>query len=119
MKEWVRLQPIKPVVILDSLSRFIENENSARDVHMFFRSISQLKRQGVTFIILHHLPKSDVETRGATELQAATDYGFQLTNVSPDRSELSRLRLQRVKTRSATPFGDSQSRLEFSIVGGE
>ncbi len=77
----------KPVVILDTLSNFLEGEeNSASDMREIKFDINQLRRKGaVAVLMLHHLPKNRTSNgtmatamRGSGELVGNLDLALTL-----------------------------------------
>lgn len=92
---------IKPLIIVDSLSAFIEgNENDAGDMRRFTHKLRRLADLGATVALIHHDGKgaSSSDFRGSTDFKASLDQSFHVVNIGPT-GLLDKLRLRVFKSR--------------------
>jgi archaellum biogenesis ATPase FlaH len=117
--QWVKSCELKPVIVIDSFGAFSDgtDENSATEVRQWMDGARRLANLGATVIILHNAStKSDGgrEFRGSTAFKDSTDVGYWVTNLNPDPSRLSTLRLRAFKARFAIA-----PEIVFRYVDGE
>ena len=82
---WAMRQRIPPLIVLDSLVRFMPgDENSTDAPKAFWERIKKLNGAGCSFLILHHAGKgaSTKEGRGSTDITAGCDFKYLLTKPS-------------------------------------
>jgi AAA domain len=87
---WAKTQDPKPVIILDTLTRFMEDdedENLVTDVRRFWTRTTALTDLGCAVLVMHHAGKGEnTKTyRGSTDITAKVDFHFVLKNKSPNR----------------------------------
>ncbi|MBK9166581.1 MAG: AAA family ATPase [Bryobacterales bacterium] len=91
--EWVQRCTIKPLIVVDSFSAFLrDDENSVKPVREFFHRLRRLADVGCTILLLHHPGKSGSDYRGSSDIKAAIDAGYLLTNLGEGRLDVMRLK---------------------------
>ncbi len=108
--DWVNELDIRPVILLDSYSHFLDggDENSTKDVNKLWAEIRPLKRAGVSFIILHHLGKGEDARkflRGSTAIQAGVDYAFRVSNKTPNVGSGTQIVVRKIGKPGVTRLG--------------
>jgi AAA domain len=81
--KWVESCKVKPIIVIDSLRAYLQgDESSSKDIRAFFMKVDQLKNAGAAVIIIHHTGKGEntKEYRGSSDIKAAIDVGYVLTN---------------------------------------
>ncbi len=97
---WVKSSAARKVIFVDSLIAFFDGkENDPGDIRAFMNKLRKLANLGVAVVILHHTGKSEntKEYRGSSDIKAAIDVGFTLTNKG--RGRLTHLDLTAFKCR--------------------
>ncbi len=105
LEDWVKRTDPKPLIIVDSMIRFLEDgsESDSKVINKFFAPLRKLSQLGATIIVLHHTGKgeSTKEYRGSSDIKAALDIGWTMSNAGV--SQLTELKLKLFKNRVAAP----------------
>lgn len=116
--EWIASCVIKPLIVVDSLSTFLQDdENSAEVCNRWFSTIAKpAVNAGATLIVLHNDGKSKTarDFRGSSAIGGAVDLAYHVTNTSVDPACLDILQLRPFKLRVGAP-GDGGI---FHYAGG-
>jgi archaellum biogenesis ATPase FlaH len=100
--EWVARCEPKPIIVIDSFIRFHPgDENSSTDTREYMNRFRVLAAAGATPILLHHTGKSEKsqDYRGSSDIKAAIDIGYKLTQIGTAESSLSLVALNAFKQR--------------------
>jgi hypothetical protein len=92
----------KPLLVFDSLISFhTGQENDAAETRRYMQGFRRLADMGASVLILHHSGKGETtkDFRGSSDIKAAIDAGWHLTNFGEGR--LDRMRLRTWKCRFA------------------
>ena len=98
--KWLAYSQRKTVIFIDSFIAFFEGkESDAPDVRAFFSLLRKLTRMGAAVVFLHHTGKgpNTKDYRGSSDIKAAVDVAFLLTNTGSSRLE--KLELTSFKSR--------------------
>jgi energy-coupling factor transporter ATP-binding protein EcfA2 len=99
--EWASRCEPRPLIVVDSLVAFLRaDENSATEVRMFLHQCRKLADLGCTVVLIHHTGKAATskDYRGSSDIKAALDAAFAVTNTSSD-GLLGEIRLRCFKSR--------------------
>jgi hypothetical protein len=101
LNAWVEANDPKPLLIFDSLVAFAGGveENDAGQVRAFMQHFRRLADMGACVVVLHHSGKGEntKDYRGSSDIKAAIDSGWHLSNFGD--GQLGRLRLRPWKCR--------------------
>jgi RecA-family ATPase len=115
IKEWIAKTNPRPVIIVDSLIRFLKGkEDNSEVISAFFEPLRNLTHLGCTVVVLHHTGKSESsqEYRGSSDIEGAIDVGYAVHNA--DRERLTNMKLKLIKGRVAVA-----SEIAFTYSDGE
>jgi archaellum biogenesis ATPase FlaH len=123
--EWVREQKRagkpSPVIVVDTLSRSMDgdDENDTQHIGKFWSRFDSLVRENCAIIILHHSGKGDSTRtyRGSSDIPGPADYHFVLSNESPSKQRLTKMKLQRVKQREPSDAFSEDVLINISADG--
>jgi archaellum biogenesis ATPase FlaH len=105
LEEWVKRTEPKPLIVVDSMIRFLEDgsESDSKVISKFFAPLRKLSQLGATIIVLHHTGKGEStrEYRGSSDIKTALDIGWTMSNAGV--SELTEMKLKLFKNRVAAP----------------
>jgi len=96
-----RTEP-KPVVIVDSLVAFLDgDENDSTQVREYMHKLRRLADLGAAVVVIHHTGKADTskDYRGSSDLKAAIDVGYTVSNLSADTAHLDKMSVRAFKAR--------------------
>lgn len=77
--EYVKSAPVKPLIILDSMTAFYKgDENDSVKVRAFLNQARSLADAGASVLLIHHSGKAESaqEYRGSSDIPASLDVGF-------------------------------------------
>jgi hypothetical protein len=101
--EWIARQTVKPLVVFDSLIRFLPSGNvsNEEEVKAYNQYLMQLRSMDCNTWTLHHTGKgeSTKDGRGTKEIEAGCDIKFLLTKSIEVDSKLKQVKLERKRTR--------------------
>lgn len=79
VKKYVQDAPVKPLIVVDSMTAFYGgDENDSVKIRAFFKPARDLADEGATVLFIHHSGKAESaqEYRGSSDIPAALDVGF-------------------------------------------
>jgi hypothetical protein len=97
---WAARTEPRPLIIFDGLRAFLNgDENDSRTVREFFAQFRTLANLGCAVVVLHNSGKAETarEYRGSSDIKAAADIAYTLTNFAD--GELGKMRLKSFKMR--------------------
>ena len=102
--EWVSKQELPPIVVIDSLIRFLgpgRNENSSSDIAWFWAQIVKLKKLNCPVLVLHHTGKGDStnQGRGSSDIEAGCDIMFIVKKTGGGHKNLTQVTMQNIPRR--------------------
>jgi hypothetical protein len=118
---WALKQNPRPVIVVDTLSRSMDgdDENDTQHIGKFWARFDKLLRANCSIIILHHSGKGDSTKtyRGSSDIPGPADYHFVLSNESPSKQRLTKMKLQRVKQREPADAFSEDVLINISATG--
>lgn len=119
---WINRQKKRPLIIVDSLIRFLPpgaEINSDMTSDGFLRTILPYKGSGCAFLVLEHTGKGETtkKGKGTKDWDASCDIKYLVTNLSDDRTKLTRLQIQRERSRDFKREMPKLTTIDFSDDG--
>lgn len=99
--QFVSSAPVKPLIIVDSMTAFYKgDENDSVKVRAFLHQARSLADAGATVLLIHHSGKAESaqEYRGSSDIPAALDVGFVAKKVNKGQM-LEEMEIKPFKTR--------------------
>lgn len=99
--EWVGRQALPPIIVIDSLIRFLgpgRDENSSSDIAWFWSLVVKLKKLNCPIIILHHTGKNK-NIRGSSDIEAGSDIMFIVRKTGGSHNTLTQIELESIPRR--------------------
>jgi hypothetical protein len=106
LSSFIRKHNVK-LVVFDSIVRFLDgDENSANDVSRLFQSLKTITatHEDLSFVYIHHRPKSGIAARGSGDFLAAPDVSIQLTSKNDKSVAVSLLKNRHMDKKKLEPF---------------
>jgi hypothetical protein len=120
---YVNRQWIPPLIVLDSLVRFMPgNENATEAPKAFWERIKPLTGRGCSFLILHHAGKGETtqQGRGSTDIVAGCDILYMFNKAKDGEDEhknLRKMKMQLWRTRYPEDAISTKSTVNISAGG--
>ncbi len=109
---WVESCEIKPLIIVDSLSKYMVgmNENLAQDVDPWMVQAIALRNMGASVVIIHHMGKQGT-SRGSTAIVANVDWALDITRTETTIPGTDRKGLDTIQVRVSKGRGSHKDHL--------